>query len=72
LLEIGEGKGANDVMLVDHLPMRPIGKLFVDVSQFLALQRRNSAAAGNTSLRFERWHRSYWDWKMSFLSTQML
>ena len=50
LLEVGEGKRARDVVLADDLPMRPLRELLVKVSEFLAFQRRHSAAARHTSL----------------------
>src|SRR5579864_6156293 len=45
LLEIGEGEGSRDVVLVDHFPVRPIRKLLVNFGQLFASEGRHSASA---------------------------
>ena len=37
LLEIGEGEGAGDVVLVDDFPMGPIRELFMNFGELFAL-----------------------------------
>src|SRR5580704_5389592 len=47
LLEVGEGEGASDVVLVDHAPPR---NNFVQRLEFLALERRHAATARDAFL----------------------
>jgi hypothetical protein len=41
------------MVLIYHLPVRPIRQLLVNVSQFLAFEGRHSASAGNTGFSIE-------------------
>jgi hypothetical protein len=48
LLEIREGKRANNMMLIDYIPMSPLRNLLVNLGEFFASERRNPAATRNT------------------------
>jgi hypothetical protein len=56
LFEIRESECACQVVLIDHLPVRPIRKLFVDFGQLFSFQWRHSPSAGHTGFGFQGLH----------------
>jgi hypothetical protein len=54
-LEVGEGEGTSDVVLIDDLP---VGELVAEVVEFGAREGRDSSAAGNTGFAGEVGHKS--------------
>ena len=45
--EIGKLEGAHEVMFIDDIPLRGFRQLMMNFGEFVSLQRRNTAAAGN-------------------------